>query len=90
MPWHVYIVTCSDDTLYCGITSEIQRRLDEHNGVTPGGAKYTRTRRPVQLAVSIEVQNMSEACKIEWLVKRSPKEKKIELLRQLGRHGESC
>lgn len=84
MSWYVYIVTCSDDTLYCGITSDVQRRIDEHNGELPGGAKYTRTRRPVQLAISIEVQNRSEACKIEWLVKRTPREKKIEFLRQVA------
>ncbi|WP_243361585.1 GIY-YIG nuclease family protein [Fundidesulfovibrio terrae] len=80
MTWYVYIVTCSDDTLYCGVTSDITRRLNEHNGMLPGGAKYTRTRRPIRLAVSIEVQSRSEACKIEWLVKRMPREKKIEHL----------
>ena len=51
--WSVYLLRCSDDTLYCGVTTNVQRRLAMHNGVLPGGAKYTRGRRPVKLLISV-------------------------------------
>jgi putative endonuclease len=43
----VYLLRCSDRSLYCGITSDIKRRMKQHNGELAGGAKYTRARRPV-------------------------------------------
>ena len=46
--WYVYIVRCNDGTLYTGITKDLERRLAEHNS-PKGGAKYTRTRKPVTL-----------------------------------------
>ena len=51
--WHLYVVRCSDGTLYTGVTTDLDRRLHEHN-VTKRGAKYTRTRRPVELVWSKE------------------------------------
>ena len=45
--WWVYLVQCSDQSLYVGITTDLNRRLQEHNGETRGGARYTRARRPV-------------------------------------------
>ena len=48
--WCVYLLLCADGTLYCGVTTDVRRRLDEHNGLRAGGAKYTRGRRPVRLA----------------------------------------
>jgi len=50
--WHVYLVKCADGTLYCGIAKDPVKRLAEHNGVLPGGARYTRGRRPVVLLAS--------------------------------------
>ena len=44
--WYVYVLLCSDNSFYCGITKDIERRLKQHNGVIKGGAKYTRGRRP--------------------------------------------
>ncbi len=46
--WHVYIVCCKDNSYYTGITTDLQRRMEEHNSAKKG-AKYTRTRRPVEL-----------------------------------------
>ncbi|WP_126453151.1 GIY-YIG nuclease family protein [Sulfuriflexus mobilis] len=46
--WFVYIVQCADRSLYTGITTELLRRIEEHNS-SPNGARYTRARRPVQL-----------------------------------------
>ena len=47
MSWYVYLVECGDGSLYCGVTTNPERRVDAHNGLRPGGAKYTRSRRPV-------------------------------------------
>ena len=49
--WHVYLLRCADDTLYCGVTTDLDRRLAQHNGRLAGGARYTRPRRPVALQV---------------------------------------
>jgi putative endonuclease len=77
MNWIVYLLTCSDGTLYCGITSDVARRLDEHNGILPGGARYTRSRRPVELFGSIAVPDRSGALKLELTIKRMKRAEKI-------------
>ncbi|WP_459934288.1 GIY-YIG nuclease family protein [Fundidesulfovibrio butyratiphilus] len=82
--WFVYLVQCSDGSLYCGITKDIPRRLKEHNGLLPGGARYTRSRRPVELIASVSVGQRSEAAKLECRVKRLPREKKPLFLRSVG------
>jgi putative endonuclease len=75
--WFVYLLKCSDGTIYCGITRDIPRRLKEHNGILAGGARYTRSRRPVELIASASVSHRAEASKIEWRVKRLSKHKKL-------------
>ncbi|RUM69624.1 MAG: GIY-YIG nuclease family protein [Sulfurovum sp.] len=67
--YYVYIVRCADDTLYTGIATEIERRIEEHNSSTKG-AKYTRTRRPVVLVYSEEFSNRSAASKREYEIKK--------------------
>ncbi|CAB4203351.1 COG2827 Predicted endonuclease containing a URI domain [uncultured Caudovirales phage] len=75
-PWSVYIVKCSDGSLYTGVTTDIERRLAEHNHGA-AGAKYTRSRRPVTLVASISVANRSEAQSIEATIKLAPRDKKV-------------
>jgi putative endonuclease len=66
--WFVYILRCADQTLYTGITNDIERRLSEHNrGV---GAKYTRGRTPVELVFVESTANRSEALRRENAIKR--------------------
>lgn len=77
--WSVYIVTCSDGTLYTGITTDISRRINEHNN-SPRGAKYTRSRRPVMLLASRQVSNRSAALRCEWFVKQQSKSNKVTTL----------
>ncbi|MEE9357372.1 GIY-YIG nuclease family protein [Candidatus Vondammii sp. HM_W22] len=67
--WYVYIVRCSDDTLYTGITTDLERRTHEHNH-SPQGARYTRARRPVCLVHSEPAASRSEACRREWQIKQ--------------------
>lgn len=67
--WFMYVLQCADDTLYTGITTDLERRLHEHNH-TPRGAKYTRCRRPVSLVASWEHESRSEAASAEWCFKQ--------------------
>ena len=47
--WYIYVLLCYDNSFYCGITTNLERRLKQHNGMLKGGAKYTRGRRPCQV-----------------------------------------
>jgi len=67
--YYVYIVKCADDTLYTGISTELTRRIEEHN-VSEKGAKYTRVRRPVELVYSEEYPDRSSASKREYEIKK--------------------
>ncbi|BAH77135.1 GIY-YIG nuclease family protein [Solidesulfovibrio magneticus] len=87
MSWFVYIVECSDDTLYCGITCDMDRRINEHNGLQPGGARYTRNRRPVRLVLSAIFENRSEASRAEYKIKMTRKGKKVQTLHALSELG---
>lgn len=78
MKYFVYIVRCSDDTLYTGITTNVDRRIDEHNGDIKG-AKYTKMRRPVKLIYSAKFANRSFASKEEFRIKNLTRKEK-ELL----------
>ena len=65
--WFVYIIQCSDNSYYTGITTDIDRRLNEHN--TGKGAKYTKGRLPVVLEESLEFPDMTSASKEEYSIK---------------------
>ena len=76
MPWDVYVVVCFDNSFYCGITTDIVRRIKQHNGELSGGAKYTRGRRPCRLVYKEKAENRSSALKKEyWFKKLSRREK---------------
>lgn len=78
MSWWVYIVRCADNSLYTGITTDLQRRIDEHNqGNT--GSRYTRARRPVELVYSEPASSRSDASKREHQIKQLPAAKKQRL-----------
>ena len=76
--WIVYMLKCSDDTLYTGITTNIERRVSEHN-TGKLWAKYTRARRPVELVYTSEFENRSEASKEESRIKKLTRTEKIKL-----------
>ena len=80
--WYVYIIKCSDNTLYTGITTDINKRLIAHN--KGKGAKYTRSRIPVRLVALFEAENRSKASQEEYRIKQLTRTKKIELIRSLG------
>jgi len=80
MSYFVYILECSDKTLYTGIATDVQRRLDEHNN-SDKGAKYTKVRRPLRVLYSEESENRSSASKREYEIKKLSREKKLELIK---------
>ena len=75
----VYLVRCADGTLYGGYTTDLQKRLETHN--SGKGAKYTRSRLPVELVWWEECPTKEAAMSREWHIKRLPREKKLELIR---------
>lgn len=77
--WYLYMVRCADDTLYTGITTDVQRRLDEHNGDDRIGARYTRARRPVVLVYSEQAENRSAAASREAAIKKLTRRQKLAL-----------
>ena len=77
-PWHVYIVRCRDRTYYTGITTDLDRRLAEHNAGL--GAKYTRPRRPVVLVYSEPAISRSAAASREYQIKRLTPTGKLDLI----------
>lgn len=78
-PYTLYLLRCSDETLYTGITADLKRRIHEHN-TSDKGAKYTRSRRPCILLHSEELENKSAALKREITIKKMTKAKKEALL----------
>ena len=77
--WYVYIVECADGTYYTGITTEVERRLNEHN-YSFKSAKYTRSRRPVKLVYVETSENRSTASRREVQIKKLSRKNKIELI----------
>lgn len=78
MAWYAYLVECRDGTLYAGSTTDLARRLEEHNG-SPKGAAYTRARRPVRMVYSQEFKTRSEAAQHEAYLKSLSRAQKVSL-----------
>tara|TARA_B100001287_G_C22578122_1_gene479638 strand:- start:438 stop:680 length:243 start_codon:yes stop_codon:yes gene_type:complete len=79
----MYVVLCFDNSFYCGITTNLEKRLKQHNGAIKGGAKYTRSRRPCKYIYKEAAQNRSDASKKEAAFKklsRKQKEKYINFI----------
>jgi putative endonuclease len=74
------MLKCSDETIYTGITTDLIRRVDEHNS-SPKGAKYTRIRRPVELIYSESHIDKSSASKREYQIKQLSKIQKLSLIK---------
>ena len=73
--WFMYVVRCADGSLYAGVTKNLKRRILEHNyGMR--GAKYTRSRRPVEVVYEEECSDHSDALKKEWAFKKLSKTRK--------------
>jgi putative endonuclease len=78
--YHLYILQCADKTLYTGITTDLKRRVGEHNG-SKLGAKYTAARRPVTLVYSKRFRDRSKASIAEASIKKLSRKDKLELIK---------
>ena len=78
--WKVYLVKCADNSLYCGIAKDVSVRVLKHNAGK--GAKYTRSRLPVELVAVSDEMSKSEALKLEYYIKKQSTEDKIRVLKE--------
>ncbi len=83
--FYVYILKCADDTLYCGYTNDLQKRLLCHQ--SGKGAKYTRGRLPVELVYFEQIDDKGDALRREHEIKKMPRAKKEELVRRFDKSG---
>jgi len=78
--WFVYLLECGDHSLYCGVTNNLDKRLKQHRGEIQGGAKYTRSRKPLKLAYHEIFETRSLAQKREIVIKKMTRSAKLELI----------
>lgn len=83
---YVYILKCSDGTLYTGWTTNIEKRVATHN--SGKGAKCTRSRLPVELIYYEEYEDKSQALKREWEIKHLTREQKLELIKNANHYNQ--
>ena len=76
--WYLYILRCADGSLYTGITTDVERRLEEHR--SGKGAKYTRGRGPLELVYREACGSHSDALKREYAVKQLVRKDKLEMI----------
>lgn len=77
--WFVYMLRCADNSLYTGVTTNVERRIAEHNA-EKSVTKYTRVRQPVSVAYQEKAESRSEACKREAQLKKLTKKDKEALV----------
>lgn len=82
--WYVYILECSDGTLYTGITTDIEKRIITHN--KGKGVKYTKVRLPVVLKALFEAEDRSKASKEEYRIKQLTRLEKIQIIKKYERN----
>lgn len=82
MNYYVYIVQCSDNSYYTGIATNLEKRIKEHNGELKGGAKYTRSKRPVKLVYKEEYSTHLEASRREIRIKQMTRKQKEKLFKK--------
>ena len=78
--WYVYMLRCSDNSLYTGICKNLQQRVDEHNYDNKKAAKYTRVRRPLKLVYYEHCESRSDAARREFEIKAFSKQQKEQML----------
>jgi len=80
--YYLYILNCADNTLYTGITTDLKRRLLEHNGKLKGGAKYTAARQPLKMIYQKNFTGRSAALIEEARIKKLKREDKLKLIKK--------
>ena len=82
--WYLYIIRCRDDTLYTGISTDVDRRFAQHQSEGHGGSRYLKGRGPLTLVFKEKLGSRSLASKVEHRVKRMPKARKEKLIKVSG------
>lgn len=80
--YYVYLIRCKDDTLYCGQTNNLEKRIEDHNLSKTKSAKYTRGRKPVVLVYFEQTRTLSQALKRECEIKKLTKAQKETLVQR--------
>lgn len=80
--YYTYVLLTEENTLYCGYTTDVQKRFEEHKA--GAGAKYTRSHKPVKIIYSACFETKSEALKEEYRIKHLTRKQKIEFINQHG------
>ena len=83
-PWWVYLIRCRDQTLYCGITTDVSRRFSEHQSQSPKSAKYLRGRIPLTLVYQCKTGGHAEASREEYRIKQLSRSQKEILIADAG------
>ena len=78
--YYVYMLRCEDNSIYTGITTNVERRMEEHFKKTGKGAKYTKSHTAKKLEITWEVETRKQASKIEYYIKTLTKKQKEELI----------
>ena len=78
--YYIYMVRCSDESIYTGIAADLGRRMREHTDKSPTAAKYTRSRAVVSLECVWTAEDRSAASRLEYAIKRLPRQKKLQLI----------
>lgn len=78
--WFVYLIRCNDNSLYTGITTDIERRFQEHQDKDNKGSKYLKGKGPLELVWQRKVKDRSEASKLEYAIRNLSKDKKEQLI----------
>jgi len=78
--WSVYVLRTRQGALYTGIALDVRRRLEQHAGFAPGGAKALRGKSPLRLELARSIGSRSLAQKVEWRIKRLSRARKLALL----------
>ena len=76
--WYIYLLLCFDNTIYCGISNNVDKRIADHN--KGKGAKYTKTRTPVSLIRSFEAGDKSSALHFEYKIKQLWRKDKLKVI----------
>lgn len=77
-PWFMYVLLCADDSLYCGVSTDVERRVERHNDGR--GAKYTRAKGPCTLLASWEFEDCTGATSAEYRFKQLDRDTKLRMI----------
>lgn len=78
--YYIYILRCENNYLYTGITTDVERRFNEHKDGKIKGAKYTKSHKPLGVEAVWEAENKSDASKLEYRIKQLSKQEKEDLI----------